>query len=220
MFKHRQEAGRLLAQRLKKYRNTHCIVYALPRGGVIIGHEIAKSLSAPLDLVITRKIAHPLDPEYAIGAVSESGELQCDEYEQKAVGMQWINEEAMRQMAEAKRRRQTYLGRKSFSPKGKIAIIVDDGVATGFSIGLAIREIQKQKPAKIVVAVPVIPDDTAKKLAPLVDELIALEIGKPFLGSIGQYYHEFPQIEDEEVIVLLWQSRGKARAKTTRNRHA
>jgi len=203
MFKNRQEAGRLLAEKLKKYRNANSVVYALPRGGVVVAYEIAQSLPAPLDLVITRKIGHPHNPEYAICAVSESGELQCDEYEQKVVGMQWIKEEAARQMAEAKRRRQTYLGRESLSPEGKIAIIVDDGVATGLSIGLAIKEIQQQRPRKIVVAVPVIPEDIAEELESFVDELIALEIGKPFLGSIGQYYREFPQVEDEEVIDLL-----------------
>lgn len=218
MFKNRQEAGRLLAERLQKYRNTNSVVYALPRGGVVVAYEIVRSLPAPLDLVITRKIGHPHNPEYAICAVSESGELACDEYERQIVGIQWIKEEAARQMAEAQRRRQAYLGRESLSPEGKIAIIVDDGVATGLSIGLAIKEIRTYNPAKIVVAVPIIPDDTAEKLAPFVDELIALEIGTPFLGSIGQYYREFPQVADEEVIDLL--TRPYKKSHTKNNIHA
>lgn len=203
MWNDRQQAGELLAEKLAKYRNKNAVVYALPRGGVVVAYEIAKRLPAPLDLVITRKIGHPHNPEYAICAVSESGELLCNEYEQKAVGMKWIREEMARQISEAKRRRQTYLGRESLSAEGKIAIIVDDGVATGLTMNLAVREIRKQKPAKLVVAVPVIPEDTAKELEFFVDELIALEIGKPFLGSIGQYYRNFAQVEDEEVIRLL-----------------
>lgn len=205
LFFNRHQAGKLLAEKLKQYHNNKedVVVYALPRGGVVIAYEIAQALSAPLDLVITRKIGHPENPEYAICAVSESGELLCNEAERKLVGMEWIKHEAQRQIAEAKRRRQKYLGRESLSAEDKIAIIVDDGVATGLTIKLAIKEIQKQNPAKIIVAVPVIPEDTAKELRSLVDELIALEIGKPFLGSIGQYYHDFTQVEDEEVVKLL-----------------
>jgi predicted phosphoribosyltransferase len=205
LFKDRQQAGKLLAEKLAQYANKKedVVVYALPRGGVVVAHEIAKALSAPLDLVITRKIGHPENPEYAICAVSESGELLCNEDERKRVGMEWIRSEAQRQIAEAKRRRQKYLGRESVSAKGKIAILVDDGVATGLTMKLAIREIQKHNPAKIVVAVPVIPEDTAEELQSSVDELVALEIGRPFLGSIGQYYRDFEQVEDEEVLKLL-----------------
>jgi predicted phosphoribosyltransferase len=203
MFADRKEAGRELAQRLFAYKGKDVVVYALPRGGVPVAYEISQALSAPLDLVITRKIGHPHNPEYAICAVSESGEMECDEFERKRIGAAWLREEAARQVAEAKRRRDAYLGRESISPKGKIAIIVDDGVATGLSISLAIREIKKQNPARVVVAVPVIPVDTAETLKIAADELVALEVGKPFLGSIGAYYREFPQVEDEEVIRLL-----------------
>lgn len=203
MFKDRTEAGKRLAEKLVQYAGAGVVVYALPRGGVVVAHEIATLLSAPLDLVITRKIGHPHNPEYAICAVSESGEMVCDEGERKRVGMAWIREEASRQVAEAKRRRDVYLGRESLSAEGKIAIIVDDGIATGLSIGLAVKEIKKQKPAKMVIAVPVAPADVVAELEFAVDELITLEIGRPFLGSIGQYYREFPQVEDEEVIDLL-----------------
>src|SRR3989344_2654675 len=116
MFKDRNEAGKLLAGKLNKYIGKDVVVYALPRGGVVIGNEIVKILHAPLDLVITRKIGHPTNPEYAICAVSESGEIECDEEERKRVGMTWIREEGERQIGEAKRRREKYLGRASLSP--------------------------------------------------------------------------------------------------------
>lgn len=201
----------MLAEKLVKYKNANAVVYALPRGGVVVAYEIARALSAPLDLVITRKIGHPQNPEYAVCAVSESGELECDERAVSMVGMEWIRQEAARQVAEARRRRKKYLGRESLSPEGKTAVIVDDGIATGLSIGLAVKEIRKQRPAKIIVAVPVASADAVKRLEKEGVEVLCLEDPQHFLGAVGAHYASFPQVEDDEVVELLDKSYEKTR---------
>lgn len=206
-FINRSDAGRKLAKALIKYRNADAIVYALPRGGVVLGYEIAKKLDLPLDLVITRKIGHPLQKEYAVCAVAEDGDMFCDEFERTFLNKNWLRAEAEKEQREATRRRESYLeGKKPLSPKGKTAIIVDDGIATGLTMLLAIYEVRHGNPSRIVVAVPVMPSDVAKKIRQKADELIALDIPELYLGAVGAYYDEFPQIEDEQVKKLL---RGK-----------
>lgn len=203
-FKNRIEAGRKLAKLLKKYKRNDAVVYALPRGGVVLGSEISKELGAPLDLIITRKIGHPFQSEYAICAVAEDGDMICNEDERARVDKKWLENETAKERQEAGRRREAYLkGRELISVQGKTAIIVDDGVATGLTMRLAIQEAKHNNPARIIVAVPVIPADTAKKIKKEVDEFIALEAPVLFFGSIGEYYDEFPQVEDEEVIKFL-----------------
>jgi putative phosphoribosyl transferase len=204
-FKNREEAGRLLAEKLKE-RNFEgeAVVYALPRGGVVLGFEIAKALHAPLDLIITRKIGHPASPEYAIGVISEEGDFWGNEKEFLAVDQSWLAREKEKEQGEAKRRREKYLqGRSLLSAAGKTAIIVDDGVATGFSILLALRLIRKKKPKRIIIAVPVISSDIARLLQREVDELVALIIDRNYRGAVGAYYEDFPQVEDAEVMKLL-----------------
>lgn len=204
IFRDRVEAGRKLANRLEQYRNQIAVVYGLPRGGVVVAVEIAKTLNAPLDLVIVRKIGHPYNPEYAIGAVAEDGHMVCNETERGSIDQAWFNQEKDKQQKEAKRRREVYLGdRKSISAKDKIAILVDDGVATGLSLFCAINELKHQKPKKIVVAIPVSPPDTAEKIRQQVDELVSLEIPSYFLGAVGAYYQNFDQVEDKEVIGII-----------------
>ncbi|MCX6806676.1 MAG: phosphoribosyltransferase family protein [Candidatus Berkelbacteria bacterium] len=203
-FKDRIEAGQKLASKLQEQKIKDAIIFALPRGGVILGAEIAKVLKVPLDLVIARKIGHPANPEYAIGAVSESGELFCNEEERRTADPIWFKKEVEKQQKEARRRRKVYLkDKKSISPEGKIAILVDDGIATGLTIKVAIKEIKSQHPKKIIVAVPVLPKDTARELKKEIDELVALDIPDYFLGSIGAYYDYFPQVEDREVIDII-----------------
>lgn len=209
MFKDRKEAGQKLAKELaKKYKGSDIVVYALPRGGVVLGYEIAKVLEAPLDLVITRKIGHPFQPEYAVCAVGESGGLVCSEFEKPNLDQKWLDDQVKKEREEAKRRREIYMkGKKLPVDKDTIAIIVDDGVATGLTMEAAIEEIKIQNPKQIVVAVPVIPHETAEKFKRKVDELIALDIPKMYLGAVGAYYSNFTQVEDEEVIKLLESSK-------------
>ncbi len=205
-FKDRQEAGKLLAQKLKKYKGKDVVVYALPRGGVVTAVEIAKYLDAPLDLIISRKIGHPYNPEYAIAAVAENGDLIGSKEELELVDKEWLRKEIEHQRLEAKRRREKYLaGRKEITAEGKIAILVDDGVATGLTMRAGIRELLHRRPKKIVVAVPVIPSTTAEIIKNEVGELVALEIpsDNEFLGSVGAYYEDFSPVEDEEVITIL-----------------
>jgi putative phosphoribosyl transferase len=204
MFSDRAEAGKKLAQALKGYQGQDVVVYALPRGGVVLGIEVAKALNAPLDLVLPRKIGHPFHPEYAICAVTESGQLVCNETEKSSIDQAWLKLEVIKEQAEAKRRRNVYLKNKSLvSVRGKIAIIVDDGVATGLTLRAGIKDVKSKKPSQVVLAVPVCPKDTAQILRQESDKLIVLNIPDFYLGAVGSYYHNFDQVKDEEVISIL-----------------
>lgn len=203
-FKNRQDAGDKLAAKLDKYRGQDCVVYALPRGGVVVGVEIAEYLSAPMDLVIPRKVGHPNWSEYAICAVSESGQIECNEDETDSINPHWLKEAIKTEKAEAKRRRQVYLtGRRPIDVNGVTAIITDDGIATGLTMIVAIKEVATCNPSKIVVAIPVAPAEAIKKIKRLVDEVIVLDDSEPYLGSVGAYYYDFQQTTDEEVIDLM-----------------
>lgn len=206
-FKDRIEAGRKLALKLLKYKNEAVVVYALPRGGVVLGYEIAKELGAPLDLVITRKIGHPHMPEYAVCVTAEDGDIICSETERTALNPEWLKREIEKERKEAKRRRETYLkGRKPYSLENKTAIVVDDGIATGLTFLLAIKELKHLNPKKIIAAVPVAPKDTAEKIKKEADEFVTLYIPVYYLGAVGAYYDDFLQVKDEEVIELLEKS--------------
>lgn len=203
-FVNRRDAGQQLAQKLSKYRSSAAVVYALPRGGVETAVEVAKELKIPLDLVITRKIGHIADPEYAVCAVTETGPLLCDDTERTNLDTIWLKAEEAKERTEAKRRRKVYLaGRKPISAKAKIAILVDDGIATGLTMRAAVEAIKQQKPAKIVVAVPVAPNDIVYEFHKLVDEMVVLTGLSDFFGAISVSYDHFPQLSDEEVIGLL-----------------
>lgn len=203
-FKNRTEAGKKLAQALEKYQGQEGIVYALPRGGVALGVEIAKALQMPLDLVIPRKIGHPRNPEYAICAVAENGEMVCNEREAARLDPQWLKQQLDKERKEARRRRERYLGgSEPLSAAGKTAILVDDGIATGLTMQAAIRDVRHRNPAHIVVAIPVAPKDTAATLAREVDDVVGLEITDFYRGAVGAYYDDFLQVSDEEVIELL-----------------
>ncbi len=203
-FKDRSEAGKKLAQALDKYQGQEGIVYPLPRGGVVLGVEIALALRMPIDLIIPRKIGHPHNPEYAICAVAENGEKVCNDWEVARVDPQWLERQVEKERKEARRRRERYLGEtQPLSVTGKLAILVDDGIATGLTMQAAIRDVQQRKPARVVVAIPVAPADAAAALARQVDEVVGLEITDSYRGAVGAYYDDFPQLTDAEVIELL-----------------
>ena len=205
MFRNREEAGKRLAARLAdRYLGREGVVYALPRGGVPLGIEVARRLQMPVDLVIPRKIGHPGNPEYALCAVTESGDLVCNESELPMVSEDWLAEQVRMEVAEARRRRQRYLADRKPQPvTGKLAILVDDGIATGLTMRAAIRDILKRQPAHVVVAVPVIPADTHELLLQEVDDVVAVLVEPRYLGSVGSYYRDFPQLQDDEVVALL-----------------
>ena len=205
-FKDRVDAGKQLSKLLAKYKDKDVVVYALPRGGVVLAAEIAKFLHAPLDLILAHKIGHPYQPEYAIAAISEGGHLIGNSYELSSVGKGWLEDAKAREMEEIKRKRNLYLkGRKKISAKDKIAIIVDDGIATGLTMQVGIQELKDQHPKSIVAVVPVAPKGTANLLKTMLDDFVAIEIPDDydFLGAVGAYYQEFYQIEDQEVIDIL-----------------
>ncbi len=203
-FKNRQQAALQLASALRQYKGRRVIVYALPRGGVALGVVIAKKLGAPLDLLIPRKIGHPQNPEYAVAAVSERGEIVMNEEEAEQIDKQWLREAAARELAESRRRRNVYLGRRrALKAEGHICIIVDDGLATGLTMKAAISDLKKLSAKSIVVAVPVAPYETVKELKNYADELVALYVPAGHFGAISSYYQEFEQINDEKIIQLL-----------------
>jgi putative phosphoribosyl transferase len=203
-FRDRADAGKKLAQALMKYQGQNGVVYALPRGGVVLGAEVARALGMPLDLLIPRKIGHPLQPEYAIGAVVESGEMVSNQHEVARVDPQWFRQEVEAERQEARRRRELYLGGREPAPvEGKTAIIVDDGIATGLTMEVSIREARRRQPGHLVVAVPVAPPDTVERMSREVDEFVVLDRSPYYLGAVGAYYDSFYQVTDEEVVALL-----------------
>jgi len=204
-FKDRTDAGIKLARLLaEKYARADGVVYALPRGGVVLGVEIAQHLGMPLDLVMARKIGHPYNPEYAVAAVTEHGAPVINTDEVAPLPRDWFQMQVKLQRQEAQRRHEAYLdGRAPLSCRGKIAIVVDDGIATGLTMEAAIRDLKRHHPARVVLAVPVAPADTAAKFRAEVDDLVALDLPEHYLGGVGAYYDHFPQVSDEEVIALL-----------------
>ncbi|HEY4487756.1 MAG TPA: phosphoribosyltransferase family protein [Candidatus Paceibacterota bacterium] len=205
MFRDRKEAGKKLAQALGSYRGTDAVILALPRGGVVLGHEVANALSLPLDIIAVRKIGHPFSPEYALGAVDETGATILSESEAKVVDQSWLKEETTRQREEAVRRSAVYrAGRIPTTIVGKTAIIVDDGIATGLTMQLAVRSAKLQNAAKIVVAVPVAPPESSQLLKDEgADDTVVLESPERFAGAVGAHYAVFDQVEDDEIIQLL-----------------
>lgn len=203
-FLNRQKAGEQLGQTLQRYRNSNVIVYALPRGGAVVGAGVARALHAPLDLLITRKIGHPYNPEYAIAAVAETGEMVANEQEVSHIDRHWLRQESAKEMDEAKRRRQVYLhGRQMLNPADKICIVVDDGLATGLTMKAALLELRSRQPKLIVVAVPVAPAETIKEIENLADEIVTLYVPAGAFMAISNYYVNFPQTTDREVIKIL-----------------
>lgn len=211
MFSDRHEAGRRLAERLMKLRNQRPVVLALPRGGVPVGFEIARVLAAPLDLVLVRKIGAPQQEELAIGAIAggEHPELVAnpDRSLRLEVPPGYLERAKAAALREIDRRRRAYLGdRTPVDVKGRTAIIVDDGIATGDTMLAAVRATRRRNPKRLVLAVPVAPSSTLKVLRHEVDQAICLETPSDF-WAVGQFYDDFPQLQDAEVIALLDQAR-------------
>ncbi len=202
IFKDRFEAGEKLAQKLVNYRNyKNVLVIGLPRGGIILANEVAKKINSQLDIVVPRKISAPNNPEFAIGAITEQGDyfLNQDIIDYYKISKKYIDREITIEKKESKRRLKSYRGnRKSIDYNNKIIILVDDGIATGSTILAAIFSIKKNKPKKIIVAVPVLARDIINIIKKEVDELVYLE-APIFFGAIGAFYRKFEQTSDQEV---------------------
>jgi len=206
LFKDRVDAAHQLAAKLQEYKgDKNAILLAIPRGALQLGAVLRDELKIPLDIVVTKKIGAPGNEEYAIGSVAPDGSVDVN---QEAVSMygipeSYIKDEAQRLKHVIKRRYEEYRGSPELpNLKNKIVIVVDDGIATGFTTRAAVRYIRSQKPKKIVLAVPVSAVDSAEKLKKEVDEFICLETPEDFY-AVGQFYEIFPQVEDEEAKRLL-----------------
>ncbi|MGV7222649.1 MAG: phosphoribosyltransferase [Nitrospinales bacterium] len=207
LFEDRTEAGKLLAEKLEKFRDEHPVILALPRGGLPIGYEISKALDAPLDIILVRKIGAPGSPELAIGAVVDGDEPELV-LNERVVSLynspvDYLEEQKQKQLEEIERRRKLYLaGRPPINVEGKTAIIVDDGIATGSTALAAVHALKRKNPKRVVIAVPVAPADSMQKFEQEADEVICLHNPTPFF-AIGAFYNNFNQLTDEDVINIL-----------------
>ncbi len=211
-FKDRADAGRQVAEKLLHYRDREdVIVLALPRGGVENGLEIARRLGCRLDIIIVRKIGFPDQPELAIGAVAETGAVVLNQgiIARGGVAEEYIEEETARQRREIERRIDLYRnGERLPSLAGKILIVVDDGVATGATMKAAIEALKEEKPARLVVALPVSAVDAENSISKMVDEWVCLHT-PPQFWAVGGFYEDFTQVSDEEVVELLRRNRNE-----------
>jgi predicted phosphoribosyltransferase len=206
-FRDRTEAGRRLAVALAHLKDRRPVILALPRGGVPVAAEIAAAFAAPLDLVLVRKIGLPGQPELAMGAVVDGAEPITVRNED-VIRLAGIDDTLFarvrdRELAEIERRRKVYLGdRRRVDPKGRVVIVVDDGIATGATVKAALRAIRKRGPERLVLAVPVAPPETIAELRREVDEIVCPETPTPF-GAIGFFYVDFTQVDDTAVAESL-----------------
>jgi putative phosphoribosyl transferase len=210
MFSTRVVAGQELAKKLlsqnSKQELKNPVVLGVPRGGVVVACEVAKVLNSPLDIIVTRKIRAPTEPELAVGAIGETeGSQYIDRRLVKDLGItpDYLTKEIKIQKEEIKRRENVYRqGRQPVGLKDKTVIIIDDGAATGATLVAAAREVWDAKPACVIIALPVAPSETTQLLEKEVDEVYVLEEPEPFF-SVGQFYEEFGQVTDQEVIKIL-----------------
>ncbi|MBI3995950.1 MAG: phosphoribosyltransferase [Nitrospirae bacterium] len=211
MFRDREEASRLLAERLIGYRGQNPLVLAIPRGAVPMARIIAEALDGEMDLVLVHKLGAPGHAELAIGAVDETGEIHLAGHAvELGVSKDYIAREKQAQMKTLRSRRALYTPvHPPISPSGRIVIVVDDGIATGATMVAALRAVRTQKPSKLTAATAVASREALQMVRGLADEVICLEAPEIFY-AVGQFFLEFPQVSDEEVIAVLKQSRSKA----------
>lgn len=206
IFRDRREAGRLLGEKLSFLKGKeNLLVLAIPRGGVVVGSEVAKALGAPLDVYITRKIGAPYNPELAIGAIASDGTLILDRSLASRLGVseEYVKAQSAREREEIERRMRRYRGsRASPDLEGKRVILVDDGIATGATIEATIDALQKRGLEELILAIPVAPRETVERLKRKVDRLICLHAPEIF-WAVGSFYLTFDQTTDEEVVALL-----------------
>lgn len=205
LFTDRRDAGQRLARRILALELDQPLVFGIPRGGMVVAHEVSQALKAPLDILIPRKIGAPGNPELAIGAVAQDGTVVMDRELVAALGVDrtYIEDEVARQVAEIERRLRTYRqGRPAHQVAGRTAVVVDDGIATGATVLAALRGLRSAHPGRVLLAVPVSPPDTLARLQQEADQLVCLATPEPFY-AVGQFYRRFEPTADEEVIGLL-----------------
>lgn len=204
VFQDRAEAAKKLAERLEWLRKEEPVILAIPRGGVITGDVIATALGAKLDVVVPRKLGSPYNPELAIGAVMHDGThfLNSDIIEMLNVPKEYIDAEIASQIKEIERRLVKFRGSKKYELQDKTIVVVDDGIATGATMFAAVQWLKKQKPRKLIVAVPVGPPGTIDRLTKVADEVIV--VSTPLLfGAVGEFYQDFTQVTDDKVQEIM-----------------
>lgn len=212
IFRDREHAGILLAERLRSYAGTSALVLALPRGGVPVGYQVARALGLPLDVIVARKLGVPGQPELGIGAIAPGGVRVVDErlLSMLKITPGELEEVTRREAAELRRRIERYrAGRPEPDVRARTAIIVDDGLATGVTAVAAVNAIQRQGPSAVVLAAPAAAAETVRRLRPLVDELVVLQAPEDF-RAVGMWYEHFDQTPDEEVLRLLGETPARA----------
>jgi len=217
-FRDRGDAGRRLAVALARYKDEHPLILALPRGGVVVAAQVAAALDAPVDLILVRKIGVPLQPELAMGAVVD-GEAPVIVRNEDVIRIAGITEAEFKtvcesELAEIERRRRRYLGsRERLDIGGRVAVVIDDGIATGATTRAALTAGRARGPRKLILAVPVAPKDTLALMRELADDVVCLEQHDEF-GAIGFFYSDFRQTSDREVIEILARYSPHGTAKT------
>lgn len=204
MFRNREQAAQLLAQRLARYRGKNPLVLAIPRGAVPMARIIADELQGELDVVLVRKLRHPQQQELAIGSIDEVGHAFLSDYaRQLEIPESYLEAEKREQLDILKQRRHLYThDRPSINPTERTVIVVDDGIATGSTVIAALHLLRTKKPAKLIVATAVAPATTIEKIRPYADEIVCLEIPWEFY-AVGQFFEDFSQVSDEEVCQIL-----------------
>ncbi|HTX43750.1 MAG TPA: phosphoribosyltransferase [Methanocella sp.] len=208
LFRDRRDAGRRLAERLLAYRH-NAIVLAIPRGGVPVGYEVSMRLGVPLDLIVPRKLPIPSDPEAGFGAIAPDGTIVLNEAMVAYLRLttEEIGEIASNVLKEVRRRIKEYRGDRPFPDlRGKNVIAVDDGLASGYTMIAAVRALKKERPRRVIVAVPCSPRTSVERLEKEADEVACLAVQPSGPFAVASYYEEFPDLKDEEVKDLLSQA--------------
>ncbi len=207
VFANRTEAGRRLAEELQ-YLNETKLVLAIPRGGVVVGNEIAKKINCSLDVIVSKKLTPPDHPEFAIGAIMHDGTVYFNTNWQEYLQKNQLEEEIRKKKEEVIRRLEKFRGNSKYELGNKTVILVDDGIATGATVFVILNWLSKQKPKKIIVAVPVMPPQAFQYIEmefvmnKVVEKIIVLDV-PPGFSAVGQFYKEFDQVSDEEVVSIL-----------------